>query len=105
MVQKIGTIVTSGNLKIERLQRFEHHKIYVKVTNYVSTVNLKIEDYTIADNTSDVTDVINLNASTVSETIGSNGIYSYLLENCRVDSLNLNFISGDATLEIYYTGW
>lgn len=105
MVQKIGSLSAPGVLGFDRsVARFEHHKIYVKVTSFVSEVNVRVEDKTVAINTDDSADVVNLNA-TSNEIIDGNGIFSYLIENARMDGLQLNFVSGDADLEVFYTGW
>jgi hypothetical protein len=106
MVQRIGTISSPGVLDFnKKLVRYEHHKIYIKVTNFVSDVELRIEDTTITIVTGDSDDVVNLNSSDYNYKINENGTSSYLLENSRVEDLRVNFISGDATLEVYYTGW
>lgn len=107
MVKKIGTLTSPDILVFDNIikaARFEHHKIYVKVTNLVSEVALRVEDRTIAINTGDNSDVVNLNA-TADEIISTNGVFAYVIENTRLDGIQLNMVSGDATLEVYFTGW
>ncbi len=99
MVQNLGTISSPGTIAISDIQRYEHHKVYVKVTNYVSSVTLRIEDITVGSS-----DAVNLSQNG-DETITDNGTYCYLIENSRMDDMQVNFVSGDATIEVYYTGW
>lgn len=106
MAKIIGQLTSSGTLEIsERITRHEHHNIYVKVSNFVTNVTLRIEDYTIAALTSDANDTINLNAQNESETLTGNGTYSYLIANKRMTNIRVNFVSGDATLDVYYEAW
>ena len=100
MTEKLGTLTGAGTLQTSNITRHEHHKIFIKVSSYVSTVTLRIEDVSLGTDAP-----INLHGSGSNYTITADGGYSYLLENERVDMLQFNFVSGDATIEVYYRGW
>lgn len=100
MAQKVGELTGTGTLDINDVRRHEHHKITVVVSSYVSTVTLKIEDISINDSIP-----INLHGSNNSFTLSADGGNNYLIENEKFEKLRVNFVSGDATLTVYYTGW
>lgn len=105
MVQRFGIITSGQSVVISEVVRFEHHKIYVKVTDFVSNVTLRVEDTTIAKNTQDLADIVDLDPQGDGFIIRGNGVCSYLIMNTRMEELQINFVSGDATLEIFYVGW
>lgn len=105
MTKYIGQLTSAGKLQISGLTRHEHHNIYVKVSSYSAIITIKIEDYTIAKITGDTTDTVNLNAQNESETITMDGVYSFLVENKQITDLQIDYVSGTGTLDIWYNGW
>lgn len=99
MVKKIGTLSSIGTIDIPDVRKYEHHKIYVKATSYISEVVIRVEDITIGDDSP-----VDLSSSGIRK-ITSNDTYCYVHENARCEKLRLNFVSGDANLEVYYNGW
>ena len=100
MTQLIGELTSPGTIDINGISRYEHHKITVVVSSYVSDVVFKIEDVSV-----DESNAINVHGSNSSFTLSSDGGNSYLIENERFEKLRINFVSGDATLTVYYNGW
>ena len=99
MVNKIGTLSAPGTLVIPSVQRYEHHKIYLKVTSYTSTITIVVEDVSLGE-----AFPIDLHSSGTF-TITGNGAYGYQYENARCDDLRLNLTGGSATVEVFYNGW
>lgn len=100
MVEKIGTLTSAGSVQTDNITRHEHHKITIIVSSFVSEITLRIEDISI-----DANAPINLDGSNDNYIISANGGNSYLIENERFSKLQVTVDSGDATIDIYYTGW
>ena len=100
MAQLLGELTEVGTLNTDIITRHEHHKIIVVVSNYVSDVSFKVEDISFGES-----NPINLNGANGTKTLDGNEAWSFLIENERFNKLRANFVSGDATLNIYYEGW
>lgn len=98
MVQRVGTLTSAGELTTQDIFRYEHHKFIIKVTNFVSTVTISINDNTLGEK-------VNLDRDNKVYKLTENTTYSFLCENQRMDEALIDFMSGDATLEVYYIGW
>jgi hypothetical protein len=90
----------NGRTVFENIKQHEHHKIIVSVSNYISEVNIKIEE--IIDNSSNY---INLDKFDRVFSITDNGDTCFVLENMRIDNLVINFVSGSADLKLLYEGF
>jgi len=94
------TITNTGQAIFTNLTRYEHHKIDLIVSDFSSNISLKIED--ISNNTNTP---INLDASNKTYTLSSNGAESFLLENTRLEKMQVNISAGAGTIICNYTGW
>jgi len=99
MVQLIGTLSAPGTIVVPKVQRYEHHKIYLKVSNYTTTITVVVEDVSLGE-----AYPVDLHSSGT-YTITANGTYAYQYENARCDDLRINLSGGSATVEVFYNGW
>jgi hypothetical protein len=100
MTQLVGTLSSPGTLVIQDVKRHEHHRITITVSSLVTNPVIRIEDVSI-----NLSNPVNLDGSNSSKTLQSEEAYSYLIENEKFDRLQVNFVSGDATLTVHYSGW
>ena len=100
MTKIIGTITDSGTVTVETIRSHEHHKIDLVVTDYSSTISVKIEDLSNKDEVA-----INCDPNNTTYTLNSNGAESFVIENMRLGKLRVNVLSGGGTINCYYDGW
>lgn len=103
MSTKIGVLTGPGVLDIgseEGIIPHEHHLITFVVSGFVSDASIRVED--ISEDSSSPINVDPKNTDTV---LTANGGNSFSLPNVRYGKLRFNFVSGDATITVYYRGW
>lgn len=100
MAQFIGTITDSGTKSTETLRTHKHHKIDLVVSNYSSTISVKIEDVSNKDESP-----INCDPNDTTYTLTENGAESFVIENMPLRKLRVNILSGGGTIDCYYEGW
>ncbi len=97
---QVQILTGPGTVLFADIKRHKHHKIIISVSNFVSDAIIKIEE--IVNSSSNT---VNLDELDRSFTLAANGDESYLMENMRIDKLQVNFVSGDAELKVLYEGW
>ena len=100
MVMKTETITDSGVVIFSNLTRYEHHKVTINVSNYSADIVFTVNDIGNINNNE-----INLDELNRTFTLTENGSESYLVENTRLEKININVSSGGGTIKIDYEGW